>query len=105
MKKFFSNIASYVLIAVVILVPLAIAFHEVYDVILAIGRGSLIAGIVITPFVIIGVINVIRGVGAVLEMNEAKYGNKLKNNWKFGFYALLHIGGYLALFYALIYCL
>ena len=102
MKKFFSNIASYVLIAVVILVPLAIYF---YDVFLKIGRGSLIAGIVITPFVIIGIINVIRGVGAVLEMDEAKYGHKLKKNWKFGVYLLLHIGGYLALFYALIYCL
>lgn len=105
MKKFFSNIALYVLIAVVIFIPVAIAFQELYDVFLTIGRGSLIAGIVITPFVIIGIINVIRGVGAVLEMDEEKYGHKLKKNWKFGVYLLLHIGGYLALFYALIYCL
>jgi hypothetical protein len=105
MKKIFSNIALYVLPAMVILVPLAIAFHEVYDVILAIGSGSLVVGILITPFVIIGVVNVVRGFRAVLEIDEAKYGHKLKNSWKFGVYLVLHIGGYLALFYAIIRCL
>ena len=105
MKQRFLNIALYVLLAVVLLIPVAIAFQEVYDVFIRIGNGSLIAGIVIAPFVIIGAINIFRGVGAVLEMDWAKYGNKLKNNWKFGVYLLLHIGGYLALFYAMIKCL
>lgn len=105
MKKFFSNIFFYLLIAMVILIPLAVAFRDVFDIILKIGGGSIVIGIILTPLVVIGGINVFRGIGAVLEKDEAKYGHKLKKNWKFSIYLLFHIGGYLALFYAIIRCL
>lgn len=105
MKKFFKNILGYVFIALIIFIPLAIAFQNIYDVVLKIGRGSLVAGIVLTPFVIIGVINIFRGIFAVLEMDEAKYGHKVGEGWKFSLYLLIHIGGYLAVFYAIINCI
>ena len=105
MKKFFSKILFCAIVSVVILVPLAIAFQDVYDVILKIGGGSIVVGIVLIPFVIIGCINIFRGFGAVLEMDEAKFGKRIKKNWQFAVYLLFYIGGYLALFYVITKCL
>lgn len=104
MKKFFSNIIFYVIIAVVILVPLAIAFQDVFDVILKIGGGSILKGIILLPFAVLGFINAFRGFGAVLEMDEAKYGHLIKRNWQLGIYFILYIGGYFAMYYVIIKC-
>lgn len=102
MKKPFSNIFFYLLIALVVLVPLIVASHDVFGLISKIGGGSLIIGIILTPFVIIGGVNVFRGFCAVLEKDDAKYGHILNKNWKFIIYLLLHIGGYLALLYLIL---
>lgn len=105
MKKFFSNILIYGFIALGLLIPLAIMFMDLLGIILKIGGGSIIVGILLTPFVFIGIINVFRGFGAVLEKDEEMFGHEVKKGWKFALYLLLHIGGYLALFYTLIRCL
>ena len=102
MKSFFSNIIFYVILTIVVLVPLAIAFHDIFDIILKIGSGSIIAGMLLLPFAIIGGINVFRGFGAVLGMDESKYGHLIKKNWQLAIYFILYIGGYLALFYVII---
>lgn len=52
------------------------------------------------PLAIIGAINVFRGFCAVLEKDDEKY--DFKKDWQVGIYFLLHIGGYLALFYSII---
>ena len=105
MKNVFHTILICVFIALIIFVPLAIAFQDVYGVILKIGGGSIIGGIVITPFAAIGAFNVFRGFGAVFEKDEEKFGNKLTKNWKFSIYLLFHIVGYLAFYYAITQCL
>ena len=104
MKKLYSNILFYIAIALIILIPLAIAFQDVFPVILKIGGGSIITGILLFPFVILGCINIFRGIGAVLTMDENKFGHKIKG-WKFYLYLVIHLGGYFALFYAIIKCL
>ena len=104
MKKLFSNILIYIVIALIILIPLALAFQDVFPIILKIGGGNIIAGIVLLPFVIIGGINVFRGIGAVLTMDENKFAHIFKG-WKFYLYLIIHLGGYFALFYAIIKCL
>ena len=105
MKKFSKNILGCVCIAMVVFIPLAIMIQDLYDVILNIGRGSFILGIALTPLIIIGGINLLRGFGAVLEMDEAKYGNRAGKGWKFYLYLLIHIVSYLAVFYAITNCL
>lgn len=64
--------------------------------------GLFILNLILIPFAFIGGINVLRGVGAVLEMDEVKFRNKIKGGWGFYLYAIIHIGGYLALFYMII---
>lgn len=105
MKKSSKNILGYVFIAMVIFVPLSIMIQDLYDVILNIGRGSFILGVALTPLIIIGGVNLLRGFGAVLEIDEAKYGNRVGKGWKFYLYLLIHIGSYLAVFYAITNCL
>ena len=100
MKKF-SKVIFLALLAIAILIPLAIAFQDVYGVILNIGKGSFVVGLLLLPFVIIGTINVFRGFGAVIEMDEAKFGRLFKG-WKFYVYLFFYIGGYLALYYVLV---
>lgn len=58
--------------------------------------------IILTPLAIIGGINVFRGFCAVLEKAEQKY--DFKKEWQIGLFALIHIGGYFALFYMIIKC-
>lgn len=58
--------------------------------------------ILLIPFAVVGCINVFRGFCAVLEIDEEKYGKKMKKNWQVSVYFLIHIGGYLALFYVII---
>ena len=101
MKKFMKNIFFYVAVALVALLILALVFQDFYGIFLTIGGGSIIAGMVLTPFVIIGCVNVFRGFGAVLEMDEAKYKRKLEK-WQYNLYVFLYVGGYLALFYVMI---
>jgi len=105
MKKFLKNTFFYIIIAIIILIPLAIAFQDVFPIISIIGNGSILAGIILTPFVVIGIVNVFRGFGAVLQIDEVKYGNKIGKGWNFYAYLLINLGGYFALFYALIKCL
>ena len=105
MKKFFLNILSYLFIAAVVLVPLAVLFQDCYDIFLKLGGGSVIIGVIVTLLAVIGGCNVVRGFFAVLVMDENKYGRKTKKNWKFVIYLIFYIGGYLALYYAIIRCL
>lgn len=99
MKKVFYNFLFYGFIALVLLLSLAAVFQDVFDIILKIGGGSIIIGILLTPFVIFGVINIGRGFFAVLEKDGEKfYGEK---NWKVAIYFLVTIAGYAAVFYAI----
>lgn len=56
--------------------------------------------ILLIPLSIIGGINIFRGFCAVLEKAEEKY--NFKKDWQVSIYFLIHIGGYLALFYTII---
>ena len=56
--------------------------------------------ILLIPLAIIGAINVFRGFCAVLEKADEKY--DFKKDWHVSIYLLIHIGGYLALFYTII---
>lgn len=101
MKKVFSNILFYGFLALVLIVPLVIAFQEVFDVILKIGRGSIIAGIIITPFAVIGVINLFRGIGELLETDGAKFHFRGLKTWKARIWFFATISGYIAAFYVM----
>lgn len=99
MKKFFSNIWFYVISAIVILIPLSLALWEIWGVVRAVGGGSIVKGIILTPFAVLGGINVFRGFGAVVEMDGEKFGARTKNDWKFTLYWGITILSYFALFY------
>lgn len=101
-KNILFNILICLVLTAIILVPLVIAFQDVYDVIYEIGGGSVIVGIIVTPFAIIGGINFLRGFGAVLEMDEEKYGHIIKKDWQLRIYFFFHICSYIALFYVII---
>jgi hypothetical protein len=58
-----------------------------------------ILDLILFPLALIGGINVFRGFCAVLEKDEEKY--TFKKDWKFSIYLLIHLGGYLALFYVI----
>lgn len=97
MKKVFSSIVFYGFLSLVLLLSLAALFQEVFDMILKIGCGSFIIGILLAPFVVVGVINIVRGFFAVIEKDGEKfYGKK---DWKAGVYLLITIAGYAAVFY------
>ena len=97
MKKVFSNILFYGFIALVLILMLAAVFQGVFDIIIKIGGGSFIIGMLLTPFVVVGVINIVRGFLVVMEKDGEKfYGEK---DWKAGIYLLITIAGYAAVFY------
>lgn len=104
MKKFFKNIIFYFIIALIIIIPLAILFRDFYAIFIKLGGGSIILGIIIALLALIGGVNVFRGFCAVMEKDEEKYGHKTKKSWQFSIYLIFYIGGYLALFYAIIRC-
>ena len=64
--------------------------------------GLFILNMMLIPLAFVGGINVLRGFGAVLEMDEAKFGHKVTKGWRFNLYIAIYIGGYLALFYMII---
>ena len=105
MKKFFKNIFFYFIIALIIIIPLAILFGDFYTIFIKLGEGSIILGIIITSLALIGGVNLFRGLCAVIEKDEEKYGHKINKGWRFSIYLIFYIGGYLALFYAIIRCL
>ena len=63
--------------------------------------GLFILNLILIPLAFVGGINIFRGIGAVLEMDEEKFGHIIKG-WKFYLYILIHFGGYFALIYMII---
>ena len=83
------------------LIPLALMFVGVWK--LSEGNiGLFFLNLVLLPLALVGGINVFRGIGAVIEMDEEKFGHKVKKGWRFYVYILIHFGGYFALLYVLL---
>lgn len=100
MKKFLDKISPYGCLLPFVLVGLA-SIVGMFIGIWKFSEGNIwlfLFNLILIPFAVIGGINVFRGFGAVLEMDEAKFGHKAKG-WKFYLYLLIHYGGYFALFY------
>ena len=82
------------------LIPIALMFVGVWK--LAEGNiGLFFLNLLLLPLALVGVINVFRGICAVLEKDQEKFGRNVKNNWKFYLYIVIHFGGYFALAYVL----
>lgn len=103
MKRFLDKISTYgcflpfVLGGLVAIVVMFIRLWNFSDS----NIGTLILNLILIPLAFIGGFNIFRGVGAVLTMDENKFGHKIKG-WKFYLYLLIHFGGYLALIYMII---
>lgn len=101
MKKFLDKISTYGCLLPFILgglIPIVMMFIGLWK----FSGGSIglfFLNLILIPLAFIGGINVFRGVGAVLEMDEEKFGHIVKKGWRFYLYVLIHFGGYFALVY------
>jgi hypothetical protein len=98
-KKFFSKFGWYIFIAIIILIPLSIMLLEIISALRAIGGGSIIKGIIVAPFALVGAINFFRGFCAVIERDAETY--DFDKGWKGSVYLIITILGYAALFYVI----
>lgn len=65
--------------------------------------GLFILNLILIPLAFVGGINVFRGFFAVVEMDEEKFGYKIKtDSWKFYVYMAITYGGYFALLYMML---
>ena len=100
-KKFFDNLSTLGCMLPLILgglVPIVIMFVKLWK--SSDGNiGLFILNLILIPLAIIGGINMFRGFCLVLEEADQKY--DFKKDWHISIYLLIHIGGYLALFYIL----
>ena len=97
MKKFLSKFGWYIFIAIIILIPLSLTLLEIIPALRAVGGGSIIKGIIIAPFALVGAVNLFRGACAVMERDAETY--DFNKSWKCSVYFLVTILGYVALFY------
>lgn len=104
MKKFRDKLLGFGCSLVFIVPALIFLIDIVIDVwrsVTSSGGGieDFILQLILIPFAVLGGINVFRGAGAVIEMDEAKYGSKFKQDWQISLYFVVTILGYFALFY------
>lgn len=104
MKKFFekfSYIGCFLPFIIGGLFPIVMMFIRIWK--FSYGNiGLFLLNLILIPLAVIGGINIFRGIGAVLDMDEEKFGHKVKNGWRFNLYVAIHIGGYFALLYMII---
>lgn len=62
---------------------------------------NFILKIILIPLAVLGGFNVFRGFGAVIEMDEARFGSKFKKRWQTTTYLVITLLSYFALFYIL----
>ena len=105
-KDFFDNLSIVgCLLPFIIggIFPIVMMFIKLWE--FSNGNISLfILNLILIPLAVIGGINVFRGVGAVMERDEEKFGHLINNNWKTGLYFIIHLGGYFALAYMIAKC-
>jgi hypothetical protein len=104
MKRFFDNLSTVgCLLPFIVggLVPIVMMFIKLWE--FCNGNISLfILNLILIPLSVIGGINVFRGVVAVLEIDEKKFGHVVNKGWRFYLYILIHFGGYVALVYMIV---
>ena len=100
MKKFFdklSNFGCMLPFIIGLLFPVVMAFVGLWK--LCNGHlGYFMLNIIMIPFIILGGINIIRGIFAVIEEDGQKF--DWKKDWKFSLYIIITFVGYFALFLA-----
>ena len=110
MKRIFEFFKSGgCLLLLFILIPVLIGLGSVFTifakVFLFVGGGSLVRGILMTPFFIFGVIQIVRGFAAIfdddLENIEAKVQHKKNGYLLTALYVISLFAGYLAVFFAI----
>ena len=62
--------------------------------------GNFIINVLAIPFIIIGLINIIRGFCAVLEKDEQNF--EFKKHWHFVIYFIITVAGYFAIALAIV---
>lgn len=67
------------------------------------GGGSWVRGLILTPFFIMGVIQVVRGFAAVIEKDEDKFNDKKNGDTLYGLYFIATIMGYAAVALAIVF--
>jgi hypothetical protein len=103
MKEFFSNLFFYLfLILIAIVVILCACFNLVSfcePIVLTLGGGSILRGILLLPFAIFGMIQIIRGSIKVFDSDANNMESILtKYEWVAPLYFLLSIFSYFVLF-------
>lgn len=104
-------VISCLIIAVLAIVSLLIGAGNVIDIVVKVisiaGGGSLLRGIILAPFFVIGVVQIVRGFFAVVEKDsdrfEQKHFNTNKGSNLFGLYFLITIFGYAAVCLAIVF--
>lgn len=98
MKKFLDKLSTFgCMLPLIIscLVPVALIFIGIWKASNS-NIKSFIFNLLAIPFVLIGVINIFRGFGAVLEKDEETL--EFKKYWQYVIYFIVTIAGYVALF-------
>lgn len=67
------------------------------------GGGSWVRGLILTPFFIIGVVQIVRGFAAVIEKTEDKFNEKKNGATLFGLYFISTIIGYVAVVLSIVF--
>lgn len=79
----------------------------VLEVIRISGGGSVVRGIILTPFFVLGVVQLIRGFGYILDEDSIWFENKFRGRDKgstaFGLYIIATILGYMAVALAIVF--
>jgi hypothetical protein len=104
-------VISCLIIAVLAIASLLIGAGSMIDIIVKVisvaGGGSVLRGIILAPFFVIGSAQIIRGFFAVVEKDadrfERKYHNTNKGTNLFGLYFLITILGYIAVCLAVVF--
>lgn len=88
-----------IVIAIVVVVAIVNQIFQVVDVLHTIaekvGGGSILRGIIATPFAIYGFIRFIKGAFLLIERDGEKY--RISKDWQIGLYGVFNILGYICL--------
>ena len=107
MKKFLGNVGFWAVVALIfIIIPVASivvglysSFDSIVEFLTKIGSGSWFVGLLIAPFAILAVIQVIRGAIALSEIDADILDlHQSKQDWKASVYCVINLLGYAALY-------
>ena len=106
LKKFWDTIGFWLLISPLIIIPVASiifgiysSFDNIVNFLTKIGFGNWFVGLIIAPFSVVAIIQMLRGAFLLLEVDADRFGlNEKKQDWKGSLYLVINFLGYVALY-------